>query len=525
MHPRPVGADRHLPSERIINTPDRSDSESGVVPEVIAAVDLGSNSFHMIVGELRHGQLSIIDRLRETVRLSEGLSDKGELAESAKNRAIACLSRFGERLRDMHASSIRAAGTNALRSARGSEKFMAEAESALGQSIEVISGIEEARLIYNGVTHSLPPNEALRLVLDIGGGSTELILGQGPTPKSMESLHLGCVAMSERFFEHGKVSKGAFDKARLDARLELRPVKAFFRDLPDVEAIGTSGTIIATETVARELNIIDSNYLSPDAVETLIQMLIEFGEIAAVSLPGLTQRRVQVWPGGLAILVELLEVLRIDKLKISDGALREGLLYDHLGRLQHEDARERSIRAMASRYSVDEAQARRVARTAGELLGQSAGPWQLSSPLAGNMLDWASRLHEIGLDISHDGYQRHGAYIAENADLPGFPRLEQCMLAFLIASQRRELERASVDKLASASRTEAMRLALLLRLAVLLNRSRSSVEPPRVKLTVDQFSMGLKFPQGWLADNALTVADLTREQNYLRIAGFDLIFE
>lgn len=518
MRPRPVAADRRLPSERIIKTADRSDSEPGDVPEVIAAVDLGSNSFHMIVGELRHGQLSIIDRLRETVRLSEGLSQQGELAESAKNRAIECLSRFGERLRDMHAASVRAAGTSALRRARDSEKFMADAEAALGQSIEVISGIEEARLIYNGVTHSLPPNEGSRLVLDIGGGSTELILGQGTKPNALESLDLGCVAMSERFFAQGRISKRAFDKARTAASLELRPVKAFFRDTADVEAIGTSGTIIATEAVARELDIIDTNELTPDAVESLIQKVIECEDVRRLSMPGLSERRAQVWPGGLAILVELLSVLRIDRLRISDGALREGLLYDHLGRLQHVDARERSIRAMASRYNVDEAQATRVSLTASLLLAQSAESWNLSLPLAANILEWASQIHEIGLDISHDGHQHHGAYVAENADMPGFPRTEQSMLAFLIANQRQQIESVG-------SEPEALRLALLLRLAVLLNRSRSSIELPDMKLRVDQSAMELKFPDGWLAENPLTVADLAREKRSLQDAGFDLTYE
>jgi exopolyphosphatase/guanosine-5'-triphosphate,3'-diphosphate pyrophosphatase len=479
----------------------------------------------MIVGELRHGQLSIIDRLRETVRLSEGLTASGELAEPAKRRAIDCLSRFGERLRDMHASSVRAAGTNALRRARNSETFMAEAEAALGQPIEIISGIEEARLIYKGVTHSLPPADGLRLVLDIGGGSTELILGQGSSPIALESLHLGCVAMTERFFENGRITKPGFDKARTAASLELRPVKAFFRDSQDVEAIGTSGTIIATEAVARGLQIIESNRLTPHAVEALIEKVIEFEDTAALTLPGLSERRAQVWPGGLAILVELLNVLHIDSLQISDGALREGLLYDHLGRLQHEDARERSVRAMASRYNVDEAQANRVASTANELLAQCADTWNLTSALAKNILTWASQLHEIGLDISHDGYQRHGAYVAENADLPGFPRIEQSMLAFLIANQRRELATATPAYFTAEFGEQTLRLALLLRLAVLLNRSRSSVELPHVNLEVGQHSMDLKFPGGWLADNPLTVADLEREQEYLRSAGVTLDFE
>lgn len=478
----------------------------------------------MIVGELRHGQLTVIDRLRETVRLSEGLKAGGNLAAAARSRAIDCLSRFGQRLRDMHADSVRAAGTSALREACDSENFIHDAEAALGQNIEVISGLEEARLIYKGVTHSLPPNDGLRLVLDIGGGSTELILGEKSKLNALESLHLGCVAMTERYFEHGKISKSAFDKARLAASLELRPVKAYFRGGRDTEAIGTSGTINATEGVARELGIIESNDLTADAVEKLILAALEFDDTAVLSMPGLTQERAQVWPGGLAILVELLRVLRIDKLKVSDGALREGLLYDLLGRLQHEDARERSVRAMASRYNVDDAQAQRVGRTASSLLEQCAETWHLNSPIAANMLDWASQLHEIGLDISHDGYQRHGAYIVENADLPGFPRAEQRLLAFLIASQRRQLEGAKFELLNSSSRQDALRLATLLRLAVLLNRSRTTAGPPAVALEVGDDNIALKFPPGWLADNPLTIADLEREQTYLRDVGLTIQF-
>ena len=520
--------DRRSPSEHQKRSIAKiSENKSDVDPSsaVVAAVDLGSNSFHMIVGELRHGQISIIDRLRETVRLAEGLGQDGQLAEEAKQRALDCLARFGERLRDMHASSVRAAGTNALRRARDSQKFMAEAEAALRHPIEVISGIEEARLIYNGVAHSLPRNDGLRLVLDIGGGSTELILVQRAKPKALESLHLGCVAMTERHFQNGKISEQGFKEARLVASLELRPVKAYFRDSADLESIGTSGTIIATEAVARELGIIESNDLTPDAVRQLIDKVLAFEDTSSISLPGLSERRAQVWPGGLAILVELLEVLRIDRLKVSDGALREGLLFDHLGRMRHEDARERSVRAMASRYNVDEAQAKRVARTADGLLRQCAVPWKLASPILAHILEWAARLHEIGLDISHDGYQRHGAYIAENADMPGFPRAEQRLLAFLISSQRRQIESATIENLTPTWRDSAPRLALLMRLAVLLNRSRTTVELPTISLEVSDVSMSLTFPHGWLGDNPLSVADLEREQEYLRTAGFDLKFD
>ena len=479
----------------------------------------------MIVGELRHGQLVIIDRLRETVRLSEGLSTDGNLGEDARHRAIQCLCRFGQRLRDMQAGSVRAAGTSALRRARNSQDFILDAEAALGQQIEIISGIEEARLIYNGVSNSLPPSEGTRLVLDIGGGSTELILGEKAKPIALESLQLGCVAMTEKYFEQGRLSKSAFRKARMAASLELRPVKAFFRDARALEVIGTSGTIISTEAVSRELGIIESHDLTSDSVESLIQEVLKYDDTAALSLPGLCERRAQVWPGGLAILVELIKVLHIDKLQISDGALREGLLYDHLGRLQHSDARERSIRAMASRYNVDQAQAKRVAQTARILLDQCAETWNLTLPIAANVLDWASQLHEIGLDISHDGYQRHGAYIAENADLPGFPRAEQKLLAFLIANQGRQLAIAHTENPAGGTwRDSALRLALLLRLAVLLNRSRTKVELPTVGLEVGDVSMSLTFPREWLGENPLTVADLEREQNYLKNAGISLDF-
>jgi len=478
----------------------------------------------MIVGELRHGQLIIIDRIRETVRLAEGLSDSGDLLPDARARAVDCLSRFGERLRNMQAASVRAAGTSTIRRAREDTDFMAEAESALGHPIEVISGLEEARLIYNGVTHSLPPHDGLRLVLDIGGGSTELILGQGVEPRALESVHLGCVSMTERFFGDGSITAKAFDKARVAARLELRPVKAFFRGTEQIESIGTSGTIRSTERVASELGIIDSHSLNPGVLEKLIARVTDCESIDNLSLPGLSERRAQVWPGGLAILAELLSVLRVNELKVSDGALREGLLYDLLGRLKHEDARERSVHAMAARYNVDTSQSRRVASTAALLLEQCRDQWHLESALFGTMLDWSARLHEIGLDISHDGFQRHGAYIAANADLPGFPRAEQRFLAFLIGGQRHEIDNRVQNILPRIWREPALRLAILLRMSVLINRSRSAVEIPAVTILVSEDSMCLSFDSTWLAANPLTVADLEREVGYLKAVGYSLTF-
>ena len=492
-------------------------------PEVIAAVDLGSNSFHMIVGELRHGQLAIIDRLKETVRLSEGLKETGPLGRRAKKRALDCLARFGQRLREMRASAVRAAGTSALRRAADSSAFLREAAKALGHPVEVISGIEEARLIYKGVSFSLPPAEGPRLVMDIGGGSTELILGAADKPSALESLHIGCVSLSERYFPRGRITPRAFDRARLAARLEIAPVCRYFRG-PGLQVIGTSGTILATAAVAQELGLLATGDLTPTAVLRLIESVQEHRHSATLDFPGLPPSRGEVWPGGLAILAELLDALAIEKLAVSDGALREGLLYDHLGRLRHDDARMRSIEAMAARYHVDEAQAERVRETARGLLAQCAATWKLESDLARDLLDWAARLHEIGLDISHDGFQRHGAYIVENADLPGFPRAEQQVLAFLVASQRRDIELRRARKLPPAWRVPALRLALLLRFAVLLNRDRSSAPRPAFRLAAHNHDLRLVFPGRWLKEHPLTEAELKRERGYLRKAGYTLRF-
>lgn len=493
-------------------------------PKVIAAVDLGSNSFHMIVGEMRLGQLTVIDRLRETVRLSEGLKTNGDLSAPARQRALDCLSRFGERLHDMNAENVRAAGTSTLRRARDSDNFLEQAEAALGQPIEVISGIEEARLIYHGVTHSTPPTDGLRLVLDIGGGSTELILGQGQKPQALESLHMGCVVMTEAYFPDGAISSRNFAAARVASRLKLRPVKAYFRDPANIGAIGTSGTIRATERVATELGLVEANELTPAAVEALIQTVLAFENTADISVSGLSERRAQVWPGGLAILAELLIALRIERLAVSDGALREGLLYESLGRMQHQDARERSVAAVARRYHVDQAQAERVAATARNLLRQCAARWGIDSPFEAAVVDWAARLHEIGLDIAHDAFRKHGAYIVEHADMPGFPRNEQRILAFMLLCQRGAFDLHYRDSLPAAWHDRALRLVILLRLAVLLNRSRSSQELPPMRFAVEGDVLALQFPERWLRQNPLSVNDLERECRYLADVGFELTF-
>ena len=403
-------------------------SRPGDPVAVMAAVDLGSNSFHMVVARNQDGEPSIVDRLREMVRLASGLDDQGLLDEPSQERALACLRRFGQRLRDMRAHQVRVVGTNTLRRARNADAFLAKAEEALGHPVEVISGIEEARLIYLGVSHHTDSTDGANLVIDIGGGSTEIIVGEGYEPQHLESLYVGCVGVSRAHFADGKLSAKRFERARLAVRLELRPVAAIFRRRGWKRAIGSSGTVRAARDVAHELKLAD-NGVTLAAVEAIIEELIKARRVEDLNLPGLGADRAPVFAGGIAILAEIMSTLRIDRLDISGGALREGLLYDMLGRLQDEDARERSIRAMQRHYHVDLEQAARVEATAATLLEQVARSWQLADQRYRQLLVWAARLHEVGLDIAHARYHHHGGYLIANSDLPGFVRLEQQLVA------------------------------------------------------------------------------------------------
>jgi exopolyphosphatase/guanosine-5'-triphosphate,3'-diphosphate pyrophosphatase len=491
------------------------------VPDVFAAVDLGSNSFHMVVARHSHGQLVIIDRLREMVRLAAGVAENGRIDKDVAARALGCLQRFGQRLRDMHADSVRVVGTNALRLAHKKQAFLERAREALGHPIEIIAGMEEARLIYSGVAHTMPSEPGKRLVADIGGGSTELIIGEGLNPLELESLQMGCVSWSERFFRDGKISAKRFERARLAARLELEPVQAEFRRRGWDSCAGSSGTVRAIGDVIR---ILDPSALTitPAGIARAIEYCVDAGHTRELTLEPITEDRRPVFPGGLAILAEIFSVLDIKEMRIAEGAMREGLLYDMLGRYRREDARERTVRAMQQRYHVDVAQAERIEATAGNFLEQAREAWKLEEPLAHLALKWAAQLHEIGLDVSHSGYHRHGAYLLENGDMPGFPREEQRLLARLVGAHRRKLALEGVEELVPPWDRSALYLIVLLRLAVLLHRGRSSTALPSIELSATSRSLEMRFPAGWLREHPLTSADLQQEVDYLRLSGFRL---
>jgi len=487
----------------------------------LAAVDLGSNSFHMIVAQFHGDQMQILDRLREPVRLADGLTENNMLDEAVAQRSLECLERFGQRLRHIAPENLRAVGTNTLRRADRSTGFLERAQNALGHSIEIVSGIEEARLIYLGVAHSLPDPGGRRLVVDIGGGSTELIIGEGFEPQMLESLYVGCVGMSRRFFENGVITREAMNRALVAARLELQPIKRRFRDLGWSMATGSSGTIRAVRDVVINAGWSD-NGVTPAALEKLRTTLITAGHVDAVNLNGLSENRKPVFPGGVAVLSAVFEALRIERMLHSTGALREGVIYDLNGRIHHHDKREATVKGMVDRYRIDITQADRVEQVALLLLGQVREPWNLKSEDARQWLHWAARLHEIGLSISHDQYHKHGAYMIRHADLAGFSLRDQKFLSLLIQTHRRKLKPSLFDTLPEAMRQIAIRLIALLRLAVLLRRSRSDHDTLPSTITALDNKLTLQFPDGWLDAHPLTHADLGQERKYLKSVGLKL---
>jgi len=490
-------------------------------PEVLAAVDLGSNSFHMIVMRLSHGQPVVLDRLREMVRLAAALDKDRQLDPKRAQGALDCLSRFGERLREIDVDWVRVVGTNTLRRIGPQSRFVEEAADLLGHPIEIISGIEEARLIYLGVSHSLPAVEGPQMVIDIGGGSTEIILGAGFEPQTMESLTMGCVGISNTHFANGKLSARRFKRARLAARLKLEPVSSRFSGLTPVRVVGASGTIRAAQRVISGIEAAEHAITRVD-LEGLIKQMISGGQVDRLGIEGLAPQRAPVFPGGVAILVEIMSALNIETMDVSEGALREGIIYDMVGRLTDEDARVRSVRSMASRFHVDMEQAGRVERTAQLLFDQVSEDWKLDPVADRQMLSWAAHLHEIGLDISHAQYHLHGGYLLRHSNMPGFPIDEQSVLACLVEIHRNKFNRHTYEGVPDNWLRRTRKLALLLRLAVLFNRSRASVVLPELVIHVKGKKLTLELPPSWLEANPLTRASLDSEIERCKESGYSL---
>ncbi|MDP3011063.1 MAG: exopolyphosphatase [Methylococcales bacterium] len=494
-------------------------------PEIVAAVDLGSNSFHMIVCSLKDGKLQTIDRLKETVRLANGLDKDNMLDSDTQNRALACLEKFGQRIRHFPLGTVRIVGTNTLRTATNAQAFLTQAEQVLNHPIHIISGIEEARLIYLGVAYSLGNQAQLRLVMDIGGGSTEYIIGTGETPREKESLHMGCVTVSNRFFKDGIISKSAFAQAVLFAQQQLEPFQTKFQRKNWEQAIGASGSLRSIAKVLQAKNW-SNNGITRAGLELLVARIQQCSHInELLSLPELDADRLPVFAGGVAIVYATFNSLGIEQMTVADGALREGLIQDLLGRLDNHDVRASTVQNLANRYRTDERHATRIKQTINTMLAQLNKKCSWASNKNGvQFLQWAADLHEIGIDIAHSQYHKHSAYVIENGDLAGFSRQDQQILATIVRSQRRKFSPALFMDLPELWSTEAVSLTLILRLAILLHRNRADQTLPSFKITMSKVKISLKFATGWLAQSPLTHADLTQEAEYLKAAGYKLEF-
>lgn len=491
--------------------------------DLVAAVDLGSNSLRLLVAQViktpSGTQLRPIDTLRETVRLAAGLTENKILGNDAYQRGLNTIRRFGERIRGFNPSNVRAVATNTLRVAKNASQFVAEAEKALGFPIEVIAGVEEARLIYIGAAHEVQAVQGNRLVIDIGGGSTEFIIGKGYEPKLMESLYIGCVSHSLRFFPKGNIDAHSFKEAELAARREIQVISGAYLKSGWNQVIGSSGTARALAELIAENNLNGhgdgltmgrvngaSGLITRDGLKHLKKHLLKYEHVNQVELIGLKDDRRAVWPGGLAIMLAAFDELNIDSMEVTDAALRIGVLYDLLGRSQHHDMRYVTVEQFMQRYTVDRDQANRVGNLAADFLAQL--PKSDVENRVDNiaLLQWAANLHEIGLSISHNGYHKHSAYIAGNADMPGFSKNDQARLAALLLGHTGKL-----GKLANNSAFNDWRMLFCLRLAQVFSRGRSGLDQPKVKVSDSSGSFSVEISKDWALSHPLTEFSLQKE--------------
>ena len=489
--------------------------------EQLAAIDIGSNSFHMVVARYTLGQLRVVDRLRETVRMADGLDGKGGISAQALQRGLDCLARFGQRIRDIPSLRVRALATNTVRQLAAPQAFLVPAEAALGHAIEVVSGREEARLIYLGVAHAQPPKpRQLRLVIDIGGGSTEFIIGRGFEQIERESLQVGCIASTRRFFPGGKLSRKRWKDASTEIGAEFQQFAGLYRALGWQEALGSSGTHKAIGEICAAMKL-TKGAITAEALPQVRERLLQADHIDRIELPGLSNDRRPIIAGGVLVLEAAFAALGIQRLMVSKAAMREGILYDMLGRGSENDPRDASVASLTHRYGIDAAQAARVEATAMRLFEQVAQAWSLDDDDA-RQLGWAARLHEIGLAVAHSQYHMHSAYLLEHSDIFGFSRQEQQVLAALVRTHRRGVPKTAFDAIPDRLLQGAKRKAALLRLAVLLHRSHEAETIPTLELAAEAGQLRLVVSKRWIDARPLLRADLLSEPEDM--AGLGMAF-
>ena len=486
-----------------------------------AAIDLGSNSFHMVIAEPEGSSIRIIDGLRVPVRLGAGLDENKKLKKQTRLNALDALGQFAQRLRGVPLRQVRIVGTNTLRRARDASDFMNDAQSILGKSIEIISGREEARLIFSAVSHTAPEPDSQKLVVDIGGGSTELIIGKGFKPNLLESVNMGCVSYTTKFFSDKKVRSGDFKKASVEAQVELSPIARAYTDLGWSEATGCSGTIKAVRRILMELRFSDGD-ITRDGLRALINAIDKAGSIDKLNLQSISSDRSAVICGGIAILHAIVKTLKIKQLQASQVALREGLIFDMVGKAEHIDIQSQTLHNLITRFDIDKQQSQRVENAVVHFFNHVSNAWGLDEDTDLAQLVWAAQLHEIGKAVAHTQYHKHGAYIIAHSDLIGFSLAEQKTLALLIRNHRRKIDLSAFDTLQKTEKVRVVRLLGLLRLAILIHRGRHTVNLEQFKLKVKENQLTVSASIKWLEENPLTSSELQAESDRLLLVNFKL---
>lgn len=484
-------------------------------PREFAAIDLGSNSFHMIVARIVNGSIQVLSRIKRRVRLAEGLDEQRVLNQAAIDRGIACLALFAKRLNGFSPENVKVVGTYTLRRAVNNGDFLQQAKAVFPFPIEIISGQDEARLIYAGVSHT-QAESGRKLVVDIGGGSTEMTIGDNFTPLRAESRHMGCVSFAKRFFGDDKLSPERFEQAYQTAMDKIEDLAWEYRELGWKYVFGSSGTIKSVSKVL-EANGYGDGLITENRLVALIDNCLKFERLSRIELKGLLEERADVLVPGLAILLALFRTFHIQSMRYSDGALREGVMYGLESSFQVGNIRQRTAEALAQQFNIDQQQAQQVQKTALRLFEQVT-VWKnkRQSKELKSMIKWASLLHEVGISINHNGVNRHSAYIIANRDLPGFDSEQQNLLALLMKHHLKGFKRSDIRSTNRYQHRDLLTLLRLFRLAVLLNRARqATVFPESLELTIEKNEWTLQFESDFLAQNPLITADLEEESRLL----------
>ena len=497
---------------------------SDTLSPYFAAIDLGSNSFHLLIVKYNEGIIETVDRVKDMVQVAKGIRETGQLSKDAKERAIECLSCFQERIRDIPPDQVRVVGTKALRMAKHANQFLKEAESALLHPIDIISGYEEARLVYLGVSHDISADKGQRLIIDIGGGSTEFIIGSHKKPILMESLSIGCVTFTDTFFNNND-DKQSFEARMLDeayyaTSMELELISNAYQKSGWDIAVGSSGTMRAiAELMPNELG---SSVITKEHLKNLYDEVKR--DLAIPNSSTISLRRKSVLPAGIAILAAIFDELDLEKIHVVDATLKEGLIYDTLGRLSAQDMRDQTVTKLIEQYQIDIEQADRVANTTKFFVEQL----NLSPTISGihprKILYWAAQLHEIGLSVSHSSHHKHGSYLLTHSDMAGFSRLEQELLALFVGAHRRKLRPEELSLLNLATDSSLNLLLACLRISVILHHRRDdNIDKPSISTQSSEIK--LNFPIEWLENHPLTYRKLMQEKKHLESLNLNFVFE